>query len=150
MVSERPANSMPANPSMRDRSISCGGLARRSFIVGRSVWPPARSLASAFLPRRLTACRSVSGRWKVKLYIAVLRLSLSHHAACGTDLPDFCNAAHTAGGVAGMARASVPIALVMALMTAAGAAMAPASPQPLMPSGLDGHLVIVVSTLSAG
>ncbi len=36
----------------------------------------------------------------------------------------------------------VPMALVMALMTAAGAAMAPASPQPLMPSGLDGQGVV--------
>ena len=53
----------------------------------------------------------------------------------------FCNACHTACAVAGMAKSSVPIASVMALMTAAGAAIAPASPQPLMPSGLDGHLV---------
>jgi hypothetical protein len=30
-------------------------------------------LASGFLLSMLTACRSVSGRWKVKLYIAVLR-----------------------------------------------------------------------------
>src|SRR3984885_3439290 len=71
------------------------------------------------------------------------------HAACGI-LFDFCSAAHTACGVAGMASSSVPMASVMALMTAAGAAIAPASPQPLMPSGLDGHLVKVVSTLSVG
>ncbi len=38
----------------------------------------------------------------------------------------------------------------MALITAAGAAMAPASPQPLMPSGFDGDLVTVISTLSFG
>ena len=49
-----------------------------------------------------------------------------------------------------MANFSLPIASVMALITAAGAAIAPASPQPLMPSGLDGHLVTVVSTLSFG
>ena len=35
-------------------------------------------------------------------------------------------------------------------MTAAGAAIAPASPQPLMPSGLDGHFVVVVPTLNDG
>ena len=35
---------------------------------------------------------------------------------------------------------SLPIASVMALITAAGAAIAPASPQPLMPSGFDGAL----------
>ena len=50
----------------------------------------------------------------------------------------FCSACHTACAVAGMANSSLPIASVMALMTAAGAAMAPASPQPLMPSGFDG------------
>jgi hypothetical protein len=54
------------------------------------------------------------------------------YAACGILL-DFRSAAQTVAGVAGMARSSVPIASVMALMTAAGAAMAPASPQPLMP-----------------
>ena len=67
-------------------------------------------------------------------------------AACSTS----CSAAQTTAGVAGMAMSSVPIASVMALMTAAGAAIAPASPQPLMPSGLDGHLVNVVSTVSDG
>ena len=70
---------------------------------------------------------------------------LLHYAACGIDRPDFLSAAQTAAPVAGMATASVPIASVMALMSAAGAAIAPASPQPLMPSGLDGHLVTVVS-----
>src|SRR5476651_494616 len=59
-------------------------------------------------------------------------------------------AAQTAGGVAGMAKSSLPIASVIALTTAAGAAIAPASPQPLMPSGFDGHFVIVVSTFSDG
>jgi len=38
----------------------------------------------------------------------------------------------------------------MALMTATGAAIAPASPQPLMPSGFDGDAVLVISTLSTG
>ncbi len=59
-------------------------------------------------------------------------------------------AAQIAWGVAGMAKSSVPIASVMALMTAAGAAIAPASPQPLMPSGFDGHFVVVVPTFSVG
>jgi hypothetical protein len=45
---------------------------------------------------------------------------------------------------------SEPMASVMAFITAAGAAIAPASPQPLMPSGLDGHFVIVVSTVKDG
>src|SRR5262249_56540324 len=62
----------------------------------------------------------------------------------------FCNACHTVCAVAGIAKSSVPIASVMALMTATGAAIAPASPQPLMPSGFDGDAVLVMSTLSAG
>jgi hypothetical protein len=59
-------------------------------------------------------------------------------------------AAHTLAGVAGMARCSVPIASVMALMTAGGAAIAPASPHHLMPSGFEGHLVTVTSTFICG
>src|SRR5579871_5687662 len=94
------------------------------------------------------ACRTVCGRWKVKAYIAVLRSALSY-AARGILLI-FFSAAQTAAGVAGMSIDSVPNALVMAFITAAGAAMAPASPQPLMPSGFEGHLVIVVSTLNDG
>jgi hypothetical protein len=38
----------------------------------------------------------------------------------------------------------------MALMTAGGEPMAPASPQPLMPSGLPGHGVFEVETLKDG
>src|SRR5262249_35596814 len=62
----------------------------------------------------------------------------------------FCNACHTVWAVAGIAKSSLPIASVMALMTATGAAIAPASPQPLMPSGFDGDAVLVMSTLSTG
>src|SRR5262245_60411291 len=61
-----------------------------------------------------------------------------------------CAAAHTTCAVAGIGTFSLPTASVMALMTAAGAAIAPASPQPLIPSGFDGHLVSVVSTLNDG
>src|SRR5207244_218575 len=71
------------------------------------------------------------------------------YAACFVWLV-FCKACHTAWAVAGMARSSDPIASVSALMTATGAAIAPASPQPLMPSGFDGDLVVVISTLSVG
>src|SRR5206468_11348776 len=72
----------------------------------------------------------------------------SYAAFCA--LSAFCSARHTLCGVAGIAKSSLPIALVMALMTATGAAIAPASPQPLMPSGLDGEIVLVISTFSAG
>src|SRR5262249_61073974 len=52
-------------------------------------------------------------------------------------LPVFCNADHTVCAVAGMVKFSEPIALVMALITAGGAAGAPAPPPPLMPSGFS-------------
>ena len=49
-----------------------------------------------------------------------------------------------------MSTCAVPIASVTAFMTAAGAAMAPASPHPFTPSGLCGQGVWVVSTLMPG
>jgi hypothetical protein len=47
--------------------------------------------------------------------------------------------AQTFSGVAGMDRSLEPIASVIALITAGGDPMAPASPQPFMPSGLPGQ-----------
>jgi hypothetical protein len=70
-------------------------------------------------------------------------MSSRHSAARRCWLCDFWIACQTARDVAGMAMSSVPMALVMALISATGAAMAPASPQPVMPSGFDGHLVVV-------
>src|SRR5215207_6211726 len=62
----------------------------------------------------------------------------------------FCAARHTACGVAGMAMSSWPRASVSALITAAGEAMAPASPQPLIPSGFEGQGVVVIPTSKDG
>src|SRR6185436_17876315 len=76
--------------------------------------------------------------------------ALLDHSAAWRVWFVFWTAAHTVAGVAGIAISSVPTASVIAFITAAGAAIAPASPQPLMPSGLDGHFVSVVSTLNAG
>src|SRR3974390_109231 len=73
-----------------------------------------------------------------------------HAACCGTACGVRCNADHTACAVAGIDSCSVPIASVMALITAAGEAIAPASPQPLMPSGLDGEFVSVSPMLNNG
>ncbi len=50
----------------------------------------------------------------------------------------------------GMGMVCVPSASVSALMTAGGAAMAPASPQPFMPSGLEGQRVSVMPTWKEG
>ncbi len=113
-------------------------------MVGISVWPPARSFASSCLASRLAAWRTVAGRCWVNAYI------VSGSYAALALVFAFCNACHTACAVAGMAKSSVPIASVMALMTATGAAIAPASPQPLMPSGFEGDFVMVMSTFSAG
>src|ERR1700687_838092 len=88
---------------------------------------------------------------RVLRHYAALRLGscLCFYAALRLTLC-FSIAAHTAGGVAGMASSSHPMASVIALISAAGAAIAPASPQPLMPSGLPGQTVIVVLTVKDG
>src|ERR1700754_4985617 len=59
-------------------------------------------------------------------------------------------AAQILDGDAGMAISVTPMASVMALITAGGEPMAPASPQPLTPSGLPGHGVFEVETLNDG
>src|SRR5690606_41991036 len=59
-------------------------------------------------------------------------------------------AAHTFCGVAGICRSLLPMASVIALMTAGGEPMAPASPQPLLPSGLPGHGVFWCETWNDG
>src|ERR1700726_410405 len=59
-------------------------------------------------------------------------------------------ACHTRSGGAGISSLLLPIASVMALMTAADAPIAPASPQPLTPSGLPGHSVVVWLSLNDG
>ena len=59
-------------------------------------------------------------------------------------------ARQTTCGVAGITTSSWPTASVIALITAGGAAMAPASPQPLMPSGLEGQAVSIVSITKEG
>src|SRR5579885_2513129 len=95
----------------------------------------------------LAACRTEFGRTYLNAY---MMFSLNSYSAARCNFAALRIAAHTAGGVAGMVRSSLPIASVMALITAAGAAIAPASPQPLIPRGFDGHRVLVVSTFIAG
>src|ERR1700736_5877220 len=70
---------------------------------------------------------------------------------------DYCLAAwsacHTRCGVAGMSRYFTPDAAsasCTAFISAAGAPIAPASPQPFAPSGLWVHAVTLVATLNAG
>ena len=53
---------------------------------------------------------------------------------------------HTLCGLAGMSMSLTPSASVIAFITAAGAPIAPASPQPFTPSGLCVHGVTLVPT----
>jgi hypothetical protein len=55
-----PSSVMPARPGTAARSISCDGLARRSFSVGSSVMPPATSLASSSPSRPAASARLVA------------------------------------------------------------------------------------------
>src|ERR1700755_1342196 len=59
-------------------------------------------------------------------------------------------ACQTRSGVAGISSLLLPIASVIALITAAEAPMAPASPPPFTPSGLLGHSVVVWLSLNDG
>src|SRR4029077_19956262 len=59
-------------------------------------------------------------------------------------------ACQTRSGVAGISSLLLPIASVIALITAADAPIAPASPQPLTPSGLPGQSVVVCDSLNDG
>jgi hypothetical protein len=69
MVTERPERSMPPSSAMPLRSTRFVGAASRSFMVGKSVWPPAMIFASSSLPMRFAACRTLVGRWNSKAYI---------------------------------------------------------------------------------
>ena len=62
ITSALPFLSMPRNSATRAKSISTGGLARRCFMVGISVWPPASSLASLVPASSLAASASDCGR----------------------------------------------------------------------------------------
>src|SRR5204862_5588393 len=63
-----PSSLMPFKDGIAARSISCVGLARRSFKVGISVMPPATSLASSSESRRAASSR-LAGFWYSNSYI---------------------------------------------------------------------------------
>src|SRR5262249_26824902 len=54
---------IPVRPGTLRRSIRCLGCARRSFIIGIRLWPPARILASSSLPRSFSASATLAGAW---------------------------------------------------------------------------------------
>ena len=51
----------PPRPFTLPRSMRCLGWARRSFIIGIRLWPPASSLASSSLPSSFSASLTVVG-----------------------------------------------------------------------------------------
>src|SRR6266478_3630251 len=64
MTSVPPSSLIPASPDTLPRSIKCLGWARRSFIAGSRLCPPASSLASSlYLARRSTASFTVPALW---------------------------------------------------------------------------------------
>src|SRR5260370_32114168 len=64
--------SWPAASFIRRRPIKSDGGARRCFITGINVWPPARYFASAPFAKRAAASSTEEGRWYVVSYMAVL------------------------------------------------------------------------------
>src|SRR5271156_742580 len=70
------------------------------------------------------------------------------HYSAARFMTAFWAARQTTCGVAGMATSSWPTASVIALITAGGEAIAPASPQPFKPSGFVVQGVETVSILN--
>ena len=56
-----PDSLMPVSPLTLRRSMRCFGWARRSFIIGIRLWPPARILASSSLPSSFRASATLAG-----------------------------------------------------------------------------------------
>ena len=107
--------------------------ANLSFIAGKSVIPPAKKVALP--PASFVASFVLDTDLKLKFFIFKL------YAAAFFDL-FFFNAFQTFSAVAGI-ETSLPTASTTAFITAGGAAIAPASPQPLAPKGFDVAGVVV-------
>src|SRR5258705_11646771 len=64
MTSAPPSSLIPERPETFRRSTRCLGWARRSFMAGSRLWPPASSLASSlWRPSRSSASLTVPGVW---------------------------------------------------------------------------------------
>ena len=115
-----PSRATPASSRTFLRSTSAAGDARRCFMVGSRVMPPASALASGFA-RSATAAESDVGAMIFKgVHCRILpmrgqkaaeRRPLVHSAA--RFITVFCAARQTTCGVAGMATSSWPSASVM-------------------------------------
>src|SRR5690606_19888147 len=101
--------------------------------------------------RRLQLRHRILDRRRAVVVEVVHPLFLPYSAASGVAAA--CIACQTRCGVAGMSSRSTPrgrSASITAFMTAAGAAIAPASPHPFTPSGLCGQGVSCVMTVKDG
>jgi hypothetical protein len=104
---------------------AASGAARRSFIEGSRLWPPASSLP----PSAATAASATEAGFKGECVHGVgLLLSLGRWMAFHTRVGR--------GGHRHVLHAQGAEHRSTALITAGGEPMAPASPQPLVPSGL--------------
>src|ERR1700682_3724535 len=145
MTTAAPSCLMPFNSAMPPISITVPGLASLSFIAPTRLWPPASALPPVLASAAAASAPDLA-RWYSNAYMV--------NSSRGFD---YClalwSACHTRCGVAGMSRYFTPdvdSASCTAFMSAAGAPTAPASPQPLAPSGLWVHGVTLVATLNDG
>jgi hypothetical protein len=116
-----------------------------SFMEARSVWPPASGLAPA--AGQLGRIGHGGGPFECEGIHGVVPSLFSVRGGSLHRFPD------TRWGEAGMSKSFTPSgasASSKALITAGGEPMAPASPQPLVPSGLCVHGVHTVSSLNCG
>src|SRR6185503_9109517 len=109
---------------------------------------PRANAVAASSPSRFA--RAVNRPAASSLSRAAGRLAVAIHMKPAQRAGMAFAARQTFSGVAGMSKALTPSASVIAFITAAGDAIAPASPQPFTPSGLDGDFVIVVPTSKFG
>ena len=139
-----PSFLMPFSSAMPPRSTSVPGLARRSFIAPTRLWPPASALPPVFASAAAASATDFGA-----LVVECVHDSSPLRSVLRADWI----ACHTRCGVAGMSMSLTPTAAsasCTAFISAGGAPIAPASPQPLTPSGLCVHGVTLVATLNVG
>ena len=131
-----PASRMYDRSVRRPMSTSTDGWARRSFISGSRLWPPARNLASSpCSPMRLIASSAEPAADVVECCGDHWRASFGGSACAGWR-------STTLSGLAGIGTCDAETrqsASTTALITAGAAPIVPASPMPLTPSWLVGR-----------
>src|SRR4029077_14302197 len=128
--------------------IDEGRRARQTLLHRRQERVATGKNLAVLMLRQRRGCASHAVRANIFECIHRSVLLKAHSAAslCGARWQAF----QTVSAVAGIATCSWPTASVRAWMTAAGAAIAPASPQPFTPKGFDGQGVTVMPTWKEG